>query len=134
VARQNRTHIDDPVALGRRLRQARHAAGLRLVDLEFDGCSIGYVSHLENGKRVPSLQVVRELATRLGVREAWLAHGEAGEHPTAASLLVEGEVAARLDDRPTAAALYQGALDVARSDQERARARAGAPGGRPRPS
>lgn len=124
MARQHRRHIDDPAAFGLRLHEARSAAGLRLTDLRFDGCSIGYLSHLENGKRVPSLQVVRELATRLAVPEAWLALGEDELQATAATSLAEAEAAARFDDRETAAQLYHEVLERG-TDAERARAGAG---------
>ena len=62
MARQTGIHIDSPAALGRRLREARLAAGLRQSDLSFDGCSISYISRLEKGERQPSLQLIEQLA------------------------------------------------------------------------
>jgi tetratricopeptide (TPR) repeat protein len=76
MARLTGTHIDDRAAFAVRLRQTRLAKGLRQVDLSFPGCSVGYVARLEAGHRVPSLQVIRELARRLEVDEQWLARGE----------------------------------------------------------
>ena len=76
MPQQSADHIDDPVLLGRRLREARLAGGLRQGDLAFAGCSIGYISRIESGMRVPSLQVVRRLAGSVGVSERWLATGE----------------------------------------------------------
>lgn len=106
---------------------ARAEAGLRLADLEFVGCSIGYLSHLEHGKRVPSLQVVRELAVRLGVSEEWLATGVDGAVGQLALLpeLVEAEAALRFGDLATAGALYERAESRVRTSGERARVRAG---------
>jgi tetratricopeptide (TPR) repeat protein len=91
------------------LRQARHEAGLRLSDLAFPGCSVGYLSHIEHGHRAPSLQVVHELAGRLGVSESWLARGEADEG--LADPLTEAEAALRFDDLETARRLYGDAVD-----------------------
>jgi transcriptional regulator with XRE-family HTH domain len=45
-------------------------------DLAFPGCSAAYISRIERGERVPSLQVLRELARRCGVSEAYLAWGQ----------------------------------------------------------
>lgn len=95
------THIDDPSAVGRRLRSAREAAGLSQRRLSFPGCSPGYISRLEAGDRVPSLQLLRELARRLGVTESWLAHGRAAGEAAA----LEAEVALRLGDDDLAAEL-----------------------------
>jgi transcriptional regulator with XRE-family HTH domain len=75
MAKQNTSHIDDPVALGQRLRTARLERKLTQSALVFDGCTIGHVSRIEAGLRTPSLQVVRRLAAILGVDEQWLATG-----------------------------------------------------------
>jgi transcriptional regulator with XRE-family HTH domain len=68
-------HYDDPVAVGHRLHEAREAAGLSQRELAFPGCSAAYISRIERGERIPSLQVMRELARRTGVSEAFLARG-----------------------------------------------------------
>jgi transcriptional regulator with XRE-family HTH domain len=68
-------HYDDPSEVGRRLHAAREAAGLSQRDLAFPGCSAAYISRIERGERVPSLQVMRELAKRTGVTEGSLAYG-----------------------------------------------------------
>ena len=75
---QNATkgHIDSATAMGLRLREARVASGLTQKAIAFPGCTTGYISRLERGERTPSLQVVRELAKRLGVSKHWLAVGE----------------------------------------------------------
>jgi transcriptional regulator with XRE-family HTH domain len=68
-------HYDDPDAVGKRLRDAREAAGLSQRELAFPGCSAAYISRIERGERIPSLQVMRELASRIGVSESNLAYG-----------------------------------------------------------
>jgi tetratricopeptide (TPR) repeat protein len=120
VPRQTAAHVDSPELLGRRLREARQRSGLRLRDLAFDGCSIGYLSHIERGSRIPSLQVVRELARRLGIDEQWLAVGTEPVDP-----LAEADAALRFDDLEAAERRYSAVLDSAADDRTCARARAG---------
>jgi transcriptional regulator with XRE-family HTH domain len=69
------SHVDDPAAVGRRLKDARIAAGLSQRQLSFPGCSAAYISRLEAGDRVPSLQLLRKLAIRLGADDQYLATG-----------------------------------------------------------
>jgi transcriptional regulator with XRE-family HTH domain len=73
--RERIPHVDDPAAVGRRLYEARNRAGLSQRELAFPGCSAAYISRLERGERIPSLQVLRELAGRCGVSEDLLAWG-----------------------------------------------------------
>ena len=68
-------HYDDPAAVGKRIFDAREAAGLSQRELAFPGCSAAYISRIERGERVPSLQVLREIARRTGVSEEALAYG-----------------------------------------------------------
>jgi transcriptional regulator with XRE-family HTH domain len=68
-------HYDDPAAVGARLHVARKAAGISQRELAFPGCSAAYISRIERGERIPSLQVMRELARRVGIGEAELAYG-----------------------------------------------------------
>jgi transcriptional regulator with XRE-family HTH domain len=75
IKRERIPHVDDPAAVGRRLSDARARAGLSQRALAFPGCSAAYVSRIERGERIPSLQVLRELASRCGVSEAFLAWG-----------------------------------------------------------
>lgn len=75
IKRERIPHVDDPLAVGKRLFEAREAAGLSQRDLAFPGCSAAYISRIERGERVPSLQVLRELASRCGVNENYLAWG-----------------------------------------------------------
>ena len=67
------SHVDDPAAVGRRLKDARLAAGLSQRQLSFPGCSAAYISRLEAGDRVPSLQLLRKIAAKLGADEEYLA-------------------------------------------------------------
>ena len=69
------SHVDDPAAVGRRLKEARVEAGLSQRQLSFPGCSAAYISRLEAGDRVPSLQLLRKLAEKLNADEEYLATG-----------------------------------------------------------
>jgi transcriptional regulator with XRE-family HTH domain len=100
------SHVDDPAAVGRRLKDARLKAGLSQRQLSFPGCSAAYISRLEAGDRVPSLQLLRKLAQKLDADEQYLATGVERVEQLPPEL-VEEEVARRLagdararDDRP----------------------------------
>jgi tetratricopeptide (TPR) repeat protein len=108
VPRQKSTHVDSPQAVGERLRTARVRVGLSQRQLAFPGCSPAYISRIESGDRIPSLQLLRELGRRLGVTEDYLATGTTAEAPVG---LVEAEIALRLDDLELAERLYAEALD-----------------------
>ena len=75
IKRERIPHVDDPVAVGKRLFEARESAGLSQRKLAFPGCSAAYISRIERGERIPSLQVLRELGHRCGVTETYLAWG-----------------------------------------------------------
>jgi transcriptional regulator with XRE-family HTH domain len=75
LVRERIPHVDDPVAVGRRLTEAREAVGLSQRELAFPGCTPAYISRIERGERIPSLQVLRELSRRCGVSETFLAWG-----------------------------------------------------------
>jgi tetratricopeptide (TPR) repeat protein len=121
VPRQKSTHVDDPKEVGRRLREARVRAGLSQRDLSFPGCSPAYISRIEAGDRIPSLQLLREMGQRLGVSEDYLATGvRAARAFDRNQLLVDAEVALRLDDYEVAGTLYEQALEQARDNFTRA--------------
>jgi tetratricopeptide (TPR) repeat protein len=124
MPRQPSTHVDDPVAVGRRLRQARQAAGLTQRQLSFEGCTAAYVSRIEAGARVPSLQILSEFAKRLGLSAEYLASGRPDADELSSELL-EAEVALRLGDDERAAELYAAAREDADSPAGLARARLG---------
>jgi transcriptional regulator with XRE-family HTH domain len=116
------THIDSPARLGPRLREARDRAGLSQRQLAFDGCTAAYISRLEAGARVPSLQMVNELAARLGVSPQWLSTGVEVPYTEPTDLL-EAEVALRLGDVDEAEKLFRARLQP--GDPSRAGALAG---------
>jgi tetratricopeptide (TPR) repeat protein len=124
MPRQKSTHVDNPQAVGERLKEARERAGLSQRQLSFPGCSPAYISRIESGDRIPSLQLLRELGKRLGVSEDYLATG-AEDAAQADSVLVEAEVALRLGQLEEAESGYRSALDGAVEDRGRADALAG---------
>ena len=111
--------MDDPVAVGLRLKEARERAGLSQRRLAFDGCSPAYISRVEAGTRIPSPAVIADLAARLGVSDSWLATGKENR---GAALLRDAEIALRLDDTDEARRLYSNALDEAVDAAGRSRA------------
>src|SRR5438093_6717298 len=123
MPRRKSTHVDDPHAVGRRLREARARAGLSQRQLSFPGCSPAYISRIEAGDRIPSLQLLREMGRKLGVSEDYLATGK--ERDEEASVLIEAELALRLDEPEVAQKLYVEALARAATKDERAQALAG---------
>jgi tetratricopeptide (TPR) repeat protein len=124
LPRLKSTHVDDPVAVGRRLKEARERAGLSQRQLSFPGCSPAYISRIEAGDRIPSLQLLREMGRRLGVSEDYLATGRE-RALVEEDELVAANVAMRLDDRETAEHLFTEALERAASPEDEARALAG---------
>jgi transcriptional regulator with XRE-family HTH domain len=116
------THIDSAKDVGRRLRDARTKAGLSQRQLAFPGCTAAYISRLEAGARIPSLQMVNQLAARLDVTGSWLATGVDAVAAEPADL-VEAEVALRLGELDTAEALYRAHAEA--GDPVRATALAG---------
>src|SRR5437016_8504746 len=116
MARKKSTHVDDPVAAGRRVKEARDRAGLSQRRLAFPGCSPAYISRIEAGTRIASPRILRELACRLEVSEDYLATGSVVSPRT---MLEEAEVALRLDDTVEAARLFESARKDARGAEER---------------
>jgi transcriptional regulator with XRE-family HTH domain len=76
------TAAPDRTAFGNRLRSARQMRGVTADDIHYAlGVSRNTLSYLENGKRDPSLDVVRRLAAHLNVNLDWLVNGTG--HPDA---------------------------------------------------
>ena len=100
-------HYDDASAVGRRLFDARQAAGLSQRELSFPGCSAAYISRIECGERVPSLQVMRELARRTGVSETTLAYGRETLDGAVAGAIREVEAAESSGDPEAQAIAYK---------------------------
>jgi tetratricopeptide (TPR) repeat protein len=125
VPRRKSTHVDDPAAVGRRLRDARERAGLSQRQLSFEGCSPAYISRIEAGERIPSLQLLREMGRRLGVSEDWLATGLDRDLLAEDRTLLDAEIALRFAELDSAEQLYSKALENATTNVERARSLAG---------
>jgi tetratricopeptide (TPR) repeat protein len=120
MPRQKSTHVDSPEAVGRRLKEARERAALSQRALSFTGCSPAYISRIEAGQRIPSLQLLRELGRRLGVTEDYLASGSDSTSSRRATPLLDAEIALRLDEYETAGELYERGLSEATRDEDRA--------------
>jgi tetratricopeptide (TPR) repeat protein len=116
-------HVDNPIAVGLRLKEARLAAGMSQRELSFPGCTAVYICRIERGDRVPSLQVLRELARRLGQDEEYLATGSTSVRED--DRLLEADVALRLDQLELAEHLYTQALESDLTPVLRARALGG---------
>ena len=125
VPRRKSTHVDDPAAVGVRLREARERAGLSQRQLSFEGCSPAYISRIEAGERIPSLQLLREMGRRLGVSEDWLATGLDRDVLAEDRTLLDAELALRFNELETAETLYSEAVKTATTNTVRARALAG---------
>ena len=125
MPRRKSTHVDDPAAVGRRLREARERAGISQRQLSFDGCSPAYISRIEAGERIPSLQLLREMGRRLGVSEDYLATGLEREAGGEDRTLLDAEVSLRLGEMDEAERLYRQVNSTAATSAIRARALAG---------
>jgi tetratricopeptide (TPR) repeat protein len=93
--------------------------------LSFDGCSPAYISRIEAGERIPSLQLLREMGRRLGVSEDWLATGLDRDLLAEDRTLLDAEIALRFNELDNAERLYAQALEGATTNIERARSLAG---------
>jgi transcriptional regulator with XRE-family HTH domain len=100
-------HYDDPAAVGKRVFEAREAAGLSQRELAFPGCSAAYISRIERGERIPSLQVMRELARRTGSSEHALAFGRETLDNAVAKQVRAAEAAEATGDAAERARAYQ---------------------------
>ena len=121
LKRPRTPHYDDPVAVGARLHAAREAAGISQRELAFPGCSAAYISRIERGERIPSLQVMRELARRVGIGEAELAYGHERMDPAVSRAVRAVEAAEEGGAGNDVARAYQ-ALSRAASRAARERA------------
>jgi tetratricopeptide (TPR) repeat protein len=125
VPRRKSTHVDDPAAVGRRLRDARERAGISQRQLSFEGCSPAYISRIEAGERIPSLQLLREMGRRLGVSEDYLATGLEREAGGEDRTLLDAEVSLRFGELEEAERLYTQVRESAQTIAIRSRALAG---------
>lgn len=116
-------HFDDPVAVGLRVHEARETAGLSQRELAFPGCSAAYISRIERGERIPSLQVLREISRRTGVSEGVLAYGREPMEPAVAHRVREVEAAEATGEQGDVAAAYQALARAASKAAKSAAAR-----------
>ena len=121
MPRTKSTHVDDPRAVGVRLKDAREAVGLSQRQLAFPGCSSAYISRIEAGTRTPSLQVLHLLGQRLGVSAEFLATGQAGSAHHE-DLLAQADFALRFDDLEGAEGFLNAALEEAANPRSQGRA------------
>ena len=120
LKRPRTPHYDDPVAVGRRLHAAREAAGISQRELAFPGCSAAYISRIERGERIPSLQVMRELARRIGITEAELAYGKEPLDPEVSQAVRAVEAAEEAGNPGELAKAYQALAKAASKAASRA--------------
>jgi transcriptional regulator with XRE-family HTH domain len=117
--RPRTAHYDDPVEVGRRLFEARTTSGLSQRELAFPGCTAAYISRVERGERVPSLQVMRELARRTGTSEQMLAYGKERLALDVALRLRAAEAAEASGDAHARAAAYKSLARAATKASQR---------------
>ena len=112
LKRPRTPHYDDPVEVGKRLHASRAAAQLSQRELAFPGCSAAYISRIEHGERIPSLQVLRELSRRTGVGEDELAYGRERLDTAVAQRIRDAHAAVTSCEQDAIARAYQ-ALSLA---------------------
>jgi transcriptional regulator with XRE-family HTH domain len=66
----------DPHEIGARIKHLREKRGLSMRQLAGEGCTVAYVSVLEQGNRNPSLDALAYLADRLGTSARYLGTGQ----------------------------------------------------------
>ena len=120
MPRQKSDHVDSAQALAARLREARERAGLSQRRLARGVCTPAYISRLEKGERIPSLQLLRQLAERLDVDADALASGVSSR----GDALLDAELALRLDELEHAEELFRAASE-SHEPRTQTRARAG---------
>lgn len=108
MPRQKTHHVDSAAALAERLRETRERAGLSQRALAKDICTPAYISRLEKGERIPSLQLLRQLADRLNADADELASGVARG---ANDPLFDAELALRLGETDEARRAFRLALE-----------------------
>src|SRR6185312_7954432 len=115
-------HVDDPVAVGRRIRQLRQQLGLSLRQIAGPGCSPGYLSRVERGQRVPSVSVMADLADKLGTTLEDLGGRDIRTRVPEARLL-DLELAARMGDASAPDEVRRALEDAGRIGDRRAQSR-----------
>ena len=73
VADPNREPATQRLQVGREARRWRHIRGRTLAEVgQHSGLNVGYLSQIETGKAVPSLEALASLAAALDIPTAWL--------------------------------------------------------------
>jgi transcriptional regulator with XRE-family HTH domain len=82
MARHGNSHVDNAKKVGQRIVHARGPISQRTLGNQV-GVSAAHISRIENGERVPSLQLLERIAAALGVELGWLrgARGSTDKHP-----------------------------------------------------
>lgn len=117
--------------IGQRIRRLRQERGLSLRDLAEPGVSYTYLSRVETGHRMPSVQVIRKLARRLSVPAEYVESGvELNSREELELALADLELAVRLEPDATVdlETRFQALIDRAEHEAEdylAARAKAG---------
>ena len=129
MLKQKSTHVDDPAAVGARLREARERAGYSQRDLAFPGCSAAYISRIEAGKRRPDLALLRAVAGRLGATAEELLHGVSRDRRAEMRLSLDyAELSLRsgnpADALEKAAEVLDGAVEASVAELQAAKLRA----------
>ena len=107
MTRRKSSHVDSASAVGTRIRALRLERNLLQRDLAFEGCTPAYISRIEAGARIPSLQLLREIGKRLGVSEDYLATVKTNAIAAAELSLIDAQLAQRLGDTDTAEQTYR---------------------------
>ncbi|MGC0331376.1 tetratricopeptide (TPR) repeat protein [Streptomyces sp. SAI-170] len=105
---------NNPIAVGKRLRDLRKRKGLHQRDLASQDVSGSYISLIESGKRYPSDAVFASLAERLGCTVEYLRDGRHESRAKELQLKVAfGDMALRNGDNGEALQAYSEALGQA---------------------
>jgi transcriptional regulator with XRE-family HTH domain/predicted negative regulator of RcsB-dependent stress response len=99
--------VDSASAVGERIRALRVERNLRQRDLAFEGCTPAYISRIEAGARIPSLQLLREIGKRLGVSADYLATGSIQSTSMGALQLADAQLSQRLGELGAAEAAFR---------------------------
>jgi len=106
--------------LGDRIREARLQAGMRLRAMAAElGISPSYLSHIENGRRVPAHRVLEKLAHRLGLDPDALLAAAGRLDPETARYLRRSPAAVRLLRRISRLRLGEADLRALEREAER---------------
>lgn len=84
--------VTDAKGFQKRLRKRRNELKLSTRELEFEGCSNSYISRIETGERLPTLEIVMGLADRLGVSVSFLLTGEEASSLAEVAMQVVSEI------------------------------------------